>query len=383
MRNNLNAIDVDIPRRKLTVITGVSGSGKSSLVGDVLEAEARRRYLELLSMYERQGMVEGPEAPVDSVSGLGVTLTVRSAQTHIWSSLSHFTRRASVGRASELEHLLAVLMAHIGVRTCLSCGAQMVRDRDRRCPQCGAFDEIAQPRRFSTQNYASACQNCTGVGVVYQPRPDKLIIHPDKPLCGGAMYSPGYLAQTYLCQDTGIVQALGAHYNFDPHETPWDKMSPEARHAFLFGDNETHEFTYQSKSRHEIITRQGQWEGFYGGWVREWDVHGTYTQPEPCPQCGGAGLKPEYLAVTLSGRNIYALGEMALGELSELLVGLSIGDGIAPERAGLIHSLLSTARQRLRFLESVGLGYLHLNRPTGTLSAGEFSAYPTCPFVGQ
>ena len=83
--NNLKSVDVDIPKGQLTVVTGVSGSGKSSLVGNVLQTEARRRYLESLSMYERQGLREGADAPVDSITGLGVTLTVAAQQAHTWS----------------------------------------------------------------------------------------------------------------------------------------------------------------------------------------------------------------------------------------------------------------------------------------------------------
>ena len=95
------------PKGKLTVVTGLSGSGKSSLVHDVLEAEARRRFLETLSLYERQGTHEGPEAEVDSISGLGVALTVAPERLV-------YSRRATVGSATEISHHLAVLFALLG-----------------------------------------------------------------------------------------------------------------------------------------------------------------------------------------------------------------------------------------------------------------------------
>jgi excinuclease ABC subunit A len=377
--NNLKGVDVDIPKGKLTVVTGVSGSGKSSLVGDVLEAEARRRYLESLSMYERQGMREGPEAPVDSVSGLGVTLTVRGLQPHLWSTLTHFTRRASVGRATELSHHLAVLLAAAGERSCTRCGAAMRRDDEWLCPACGATALIAQPRHFSTTNYASACDRCSGVGVLLVPRPEKLIVRPEKPLCGGAMHSPGYWPQTYLCQDTGICQALGERYGYDPFQTPWLEMSEEARQAFLYGDREPLERTYRSKSHGRMVTHSQRWEGFFGGWVTDWDVHGTYTRAEPCPQCGGAGLKPEYLAVTLASHNLHELSEMPLEELEHVLQRLPA----LPEGAVALRSSLDTARRRLRFLRQVGLGYLNLNRPSGTLSAGEAQRIQLAGLLGS
>ncbi len=385
--NNLQGIDVSIPKGKLTVVTGLSGSGKSSLVGDVLEAEARRRYLESLSMYERQGQREGPEAPVDSVSGLGVVLTVRGVQAHLWSALTHFTRRATVGRASELSHYLAVLLANLGERHCPECGAAMARRGEWECPVCGARAAIAQPRHFSTAAYASACEQCTGLGVLFTPRPEKLLIHPERPLCAEAMYSPGYWPQSYLCQDTGICQALGLRYGYDPLTTPWNEMSEEAQSAFLFGDPEPLERTYVSKSSGRTVQVRQPWEGFYGGWVREWDVHGTYTQSEACPRCGGSGLKDEFLAVKLAGRTSHDLREMPLEALEEVLDGLRStapvpGSPLGAERTAL-EPALEAAQRRVRFLRKVGLGYLHLNRPLGTLSAGEAQRIQVASLLGS
>lgn len=377
--NNLKGIDVSIPKRKLTVVTGLSGSGKSSLVVDVMEAEARRRYLESLSMYERQGIREGPEAPVDSVSGLGVTLTMRGVQAHTWSALTHFTRRATVGRASELSHHLAVLLANLGERACLECGAAMVRRGEWACPVCGARAAIAQPRHFSTATYASACRQCTGLGVLFTPRPEKLLVHPERPLCGGAMYSPGYWPQTYLCRDTGICQALGQRYGYDPFSTPWSEMSEEAQQAFLFGDAEPLERSYVSKSSGRTVRCRQPWEGFYGGWVRDWDVHGTYTQSEPCPRCGGSGLMEEFLAVRLAGHTSHELSEMPLEDLERVLDGLS---PLCVERSPM-RPALGAAQRRVRFLCRVGLGYLHLNRPLGTLSAGEAQRIQVAGLLGS
>ena len=377
--NNLKGVDVTIPKGKLTVVTGLSGSGKSSLVGNILEAEAHRRYLESLSMYERQGTREGPEAPVDSISGLGITIATKGIQPHLWSALTQFTRRASVGRASELSHYLSVMLANFGKRACLKCGTQMVRGEEWTCPECHTTLPLAQPRHFSTDNYSSVCKECTGVGSLLRPKPEKLIIDPTKPLCGGAMYSPGYWPQTYLCQDQPIIPALGERYGFDAFSTPWNEISEEGKQAFLYGDDKPMTVTYQSKSTGQVKTRTNTWEGFYGGWVRDWDIHGTYTEKVPCSSCHGAGLRPEYLSITLGGYSIHELSEMSLERLEQELNSL-----ILPSQAeSAVRIAYETARRRLRFLNKVGLGYLNLNRPSGTLSAGEAQRIQLAGLLGS
>ncbi len=148
--NNLRDVSVAFPKGRLTVVTGVSGSGKSSLVGDVLESEARRRFLETLSMYERQGTHEGPEADVDEITGLGVAVTVGGG------GRGHFGRRNTVGAATELSHHLAILFSWLGERDCPNCGTPLQRTSPSRhmagqrrsgawrCPQCGTV----LPRRI-------------------------------------------------------------------------------------------------------------------------------------------------------------------------------------------------------------------------------------------
>ena len=383
--NNLKGINVDIPKGTLTVVTGVSGSGKSSLIRDVLQTEARRRYLESLSMFERQGIRESAEAPVDAVTGLGVTLTMAPHRAHLWSHIPQFTRRNSVGAISELSFHVANLLASIGERQCLKCGAKMKREKMWICPKCNATASIATARHFSGAHFSSSCGKCSGLGSFQAPKPDKLIIHPEKPLCAGAMWSPGYWPKTYLCKDQPVIPALGERYGFDPFKTPWNKMSKEAQNAFLFGDDETYAITYQSKStgpmKGKLRTHKWKWGGFFSkeSWLWNWDIHGTYTKTVVCPECNGKGLLSEYLAVTLQGRSIHELSEMPLSELEELLKAVPT----PPSEIPLAETSLNIARRRLRFLRQVGLGYLHLNRPTGTLSAGEAQRVQLASLLGS
>lgn len=374
--HNLQNVSVDIPKGALTVVTGLSGSGKSSLVHDVLEAEARRRFLETLSLYERQGTREGPEAEVESVSGLGVALTIGTERLV-------YSRRATVGTATEISYYLAVLLATLGERKCLACGSFMSRSLDEWKCSCGASASLAAPRHFSSTTYAAACKKCNGVGTLQIPNPAKLIIHPELPLVEGAMYSPGFFPNGYLGKPFNggyyHVLALAEHYGFDPHHTPWKEMSLEAQQAFLFGTQELLTVHYQSRTGRSA-THQSRFPGFYG-FIRDWDVGGTYTDAKPCPDCGGARLRPEYLAVSLGGFNVYELSGMTLRALSQVMDSLSFQPQDPSNRG--IAGALQTVRIRLHFLISVGLGYLHLDRVAGTLSAGEAQRIRLASMLGS
>lgn len=362
--NNLRNVSVDFPKGQLCVVTGVSGSGKSSLVSDVLEAEARRRFLESLSMYERQGLREGPEAPVGGVSGLGVVVRLGTER-------GVYDRRATVGAASELSHHLAVLLAFLGEQNCPNCGAALRREPTCwRCPHCGTLVPLAEPRHFRPFTYGAACRTCHGVGSLQVPAPHKLIIHPEKPVLDGAMYSPGFFPKGYLGKPLNagydLVMALSERYGFDPFRTPWNEMTPEAQHAFLFGDPEPMLVTFTTRIR--TYTRESVYPGFYG-FMSDWDKSGTYTDTQLCPECRGAGLRPEYASVRLGGQDVLRLNTMPLEELAGVLEGLRIDEEASSTY--LAAASLAIARRRLRFLVKVGLGYLHLTRPTATLSAGE------------
>jgi excinuclease ABC subunit A len=373
--HNLQQVNIGFPKGALTVVTGLSGSGKSSLVHDVLEAEARRRFLETLSLYERQGAHEGPEAEVDSISGLGVALTVAPERLV-------YSRRATVGSATEISHHLSVLFSLLGERSCQDCAGPMRRTTDGwLCPSCGSSAPLARPHHFISSTYAAACLKCNGVGSMQTPQPKKLIIHPEKPLTNGAMYSPGFFPNGYLGKPFNggyyLVQALARRYGFDPAATPWNEMAPEARQAFLFGTTELLDVTAQSRSG-RTSRYQAPFPGFYG-FIRDWDVGGTYTDNTPCPECQGARLRKEYLAVTLLGHNIYQLSQMSLAQLGETLGRLPLPEG---ERLPARGSL-TRITERLHFLTQVGLGYLHLDRVAGTLSAGEVQRVRLASLLGS
>jgi excinuclease ABC subunit A len=370
--NNLKSVNVDFLKSKLTVVTGVSGSGKSSLVRDVLQAEAERRFLETLSLYERQGVNEGPEAPVEEVTGLGVSIAISSRRRRGASYWSIYARRSTVGTATEITNQLNVLFAAISERECQQCASKMERRERFVCTKCGSTAPLASPREFSSRTYIAACDECSGIGHINIPAPEKLIIQPEEPLCDGAMYSPGYYPGKYFCEPTsaaaGLLIALGKKFGFDPRTTSWNDISEEGKNAFLYGDDEKLTYSYLGtrKGKRVKVTGKGAWWGFYRI-VSDWDVGETFTTRVTCKRCGGTGLKEVYLLFKLAGYNVHQLKTMTISQLRDVLSHVEV---LEPDTYYSTDNL-QKALKRLRFLEEVGLGYLHLNRAAYSLSAGE------------
>jgi excinuclease ABC subunit A len=346
--NNLRDVSVTIPKRALTAVVGVSGSGKSSLVRDVLAAEATRRLLECLSMYERQSIQEGPRAPVRAVTGLGPTVTI-GPERRLWNP------RSTVGTATELSFHLGVLLAYAGE---------------------GGPKTLA-PSDFSPATYEAACLRCHGVGTVPVPREERLVADPDRPVCAGALYSPGFFPHSYLSKpDNGgywMLQALAQRYGFDPFTTPYRDLSPAAREAFLFGE-EPVELAAEAR---RMASRTVTWRGVLKI-MASWDVGGLYTDHVTCPACGGARLRPQFLTVRLAGMDRHALHHEPVEAVRRALAGVSV-PGRAPGWTG---RSLRVARRRLEFLARVGLDYLHLDRGSATLSAGEVQRVKLASLLG-
>ncbi|TCO30053.1 excinuclease ABC subunit A [Kribbella steppae] len=360
--HNLQGVDVDFAKGRFTVVTGVSGSGKSSLVRDVVAAEATRRLLECLSVYERQSVREGPEAPLDSLTGLGPTLSIDASGTmfdsrgpgfYIWDAA-----RATVGLSSDLDRLIAVVMARAGVRTCLACGGDDVRrmsptpDAAWTCSGCDTTAVPIEPRHLMGSP-ASVCPQCVGLGVEREYDWDKLIVRPDAPLarCFG-----GSLAwfRPEVVGSNDVLCALGARYQFDPSTKPWSELTDEVRHAVLYGDS--------------------SWAGL-NDWAQH-DLGGKDTKVFPCRECDGKRLRAPYLAIHLEGRDRNDLFSASLAEVEEVLASMDEPDDKHSADARTV------ALHRLGFLCSVGLGYLHLDRTTWTLSAGEAQRIKLASVVG-
>jgi len=481
--HNLKDITVRLPRNRLICITGLSGSGKSSLAFDTIYAEGQRRYVESLSAYARQflQMMEKPD--VDHIDGLSPAISIDQKTTSR-------NPRSTVGTVTEIYDYLRLLYARVGRPHCPICGkpiagqsldaivdqvlqleegtrftvnAPVVRDRkgeyrevfedliregytrvkvdgeqyvleeavpalDKKfkhtievvvdrlvmradlrtrltqsieqaavlseglvavdlldsgeqllfsqnfaCPDHGVSLPELQPRIFSFNAPHGACPRCTGLGSQQEIDPDLVVPDPSLSIDDGALvpWSVGGLSGYY----EAIIQAVADRYEIDTSK-PWADLTEAEQSRFLHGtDGEKVYVQYKNR-----MGRRRQYMLAFDGIVanlqrryRETDSSQQrerieeYMSLRPCPVCNGARLKPEVLAVTVGGRSIYEFTRMsvtrALGFLGELdlteteqLIGIRI---------------LKEIRERLTFLDDVGVGYLTLDRAAATLSGGE------------
>ncbi|MEX0909033.1 MAG: excinuclease ABC subunit UvrA, partial [Gemmatimonadaceae bacterium] len=477
--HNLRNIDVTIPRDKLTVITGLSGSGKSSLAFDTIYAEGQRRYVESLSAYARQflGLMEKPD--VDSIEGLSPAISIEQ-------KTAGHNPRSTVGTVTEIYDYLRLLYARAGTPHCPSCGnevgrqnasqiadtiltwpegtrveilAPLVRQRkgefkelfdaarkqgfvrayvdgkpaeladppklskklnhtiavivdrlvvradDRGrltdsletalktaegivevvlvdetaakrsrmfserygCPDCGISLPELEPRHFSFNSPFGACTACGGLGTRREVSEELILGDPSISILEGVILpwgEPGsYLRRVIL---PPLAKTLGFDLNL-----PWGKLSAEVKRVLLFGSN-------ASRSGKDAPEK---WEGIVSNIQRRYDETESdsvrleleeYMMVRPCTVCGGRRLKPESLAVTVAGKNVGEVVEMSVTDALAFFTGVPVrGNGKRGLDADIAGPILKEVRDRLRFLEDVGLDYLTLGRAAESLSGGE------------
>ncbi|NLP14178.1 MAG: excinuclease ABC subunit UvrA [Clostridium sp.] len=480
--HNLKNIDIEIPRDKFVVITGISGSGKSSLAFDTIYAEGQRRYIESLSAYARQflGQMEKPD--VDYINGLSPAISIDQKTTSR-------NPRSTVGTVTEIYDYLRLLYARIGIPHCYSCGkeisqqtvdqmvdkimgleegtriqllAPVVRGRkgeyhkliedvkksgyvrvrvdgevmdvnepitleknkkhnieivvDRlvvrpdiqkrladsietvlhlssgvlivdvvgkeellfsqnfACSECGISIEELTPRMFSFNNPYGACPICSGLGSLLKISVDLVIPDRRMSLAEGAISVGGWNISNGDGYARMYINALAKHYKFSL-DTPVEKLPPEIVDIILYGNNgEKIRIDYEREyGKGSFMT---SFEGVINSMERRYkETHSEsmkqyyegYMSNNPCPECGGARLKKESLAVTVGDRNIYEISTIPVSELKQFFDNLKL-----TERQKLIaRQILKEINARLGFLVDVGLDYLTLSRAAGTLSGGE------------
>lgn len=362
--NNLQHISLSIPKNAMTVVTGVSGSGKSTLVWEIIEAEAKRNYLETLSVYERYSINETKNSFVDSISGVGLICSVESDK---WK----YNPRSTVGTVTNLYSHLAVMYAYVGEISCPHCGStEMKHEVDSWiCPHC--HNKVEKPRQedFIKSNYTGACTSCQGVGTIQKLNIDKIIIAPDKPLLNGAMKSHGYFPKGFLSKSGSsgryFLEAFAQKYKFDLYATPWNDIDENVRRKFIMGDNEPLTIHFKSSQGREY-TQILPFPGFKG-WLDDWDLGGTFTDHVECPLCKGSGLKSELNKIMIQGLSIHEACSLPIDELSVFVKNIETKKKEYP----FLSKTLKKIQQKCDFLIRTGMSYINLNRFSATLSAGE------------
>ena len=474
-QHNLKNINVEIPRDRLTVITGLSGSGKSSLAFDTIYAEGQRRYVESLSAYARQFLDQLEKPDVDSVDGLSPAISIEQKTTSR-------SPRSTVGTVTEIYDYLRLLFSSIGQPHCHICGAQITRQSveqivgnvlalpegervmilapivrgrkgefkkeleklakdgflrarvdgellsldediklDKRrnhtieavvdrllikpginerltesvrtalkltdgavliavvdgeeklysermaCVNCGINIPPLEPRSFSFNSAYGACKRCHGLGTVLEVDPVKLV--PDANVPSDKltfMDTADRQGSAYL---RSALLAVIKHFNADAQK-PFSELPKEVRDAFFYG------VEGQLLFRQGAYTYQSDWKGAVR-WLRERlnDAPSEKVRlaleelvsPVTCPECAGRRLQPESLAIRLGGRGIADYTALPIEEAIQAFDQIRLNER-EEQIAGLV---LREVKDRLRFLETVGLGYLTLDRASATLSGGE------------
>jgi len=480
--HNLKNIDIKIPRDKFVVITGLSGSGKSSLAFDTIYAEGQRRYMESLSSYARQflGQMEKPD--VDNIDGLSPAVSIDQKTTSR-------NPRSTVGTVTEIYDYLRLLYARIGIPHCPKCGkeithqsidqmvdsvmeleegtriqlmAPVVRGRkgehqklleDARkngyvrarvdneivdlgseikldknkkhnieivvdrlvvkpeirkrladsmetamgisgglvmvnivngedllfsqsfaCPDCGISIEELTPRMFSFNNPFGACPTCSGLGTLLNVDPDLVVPDQTKSLNDGAIHVGGYNFGNEEGYSRMYIEALSVHYGFSL-DTPFGELPQNIKDIIFYG-------TKGEKIKVSYAREYGSgnfmsaFEGVITGIERRYketssdgmkQYYEEFMSNSPCPDCKGARLKPESLAVTVGGINIDELCTKPVDEIKAFFQNLELSE----KNKVISYQVLKEINARVGFLVDVGLEYLTLSRAAGTLSGGE------------
>ncbi|HRY43628.1 MAG TPA: ATP-binding cassette domain-containing protein [Thermoanaerobaculia bacterium] len=372
--HNLRGVAARFPCPGLTVVTGPSGSGKSSLVFDTLLAEAQARFSDLLSPWARRFLPMNGGAELESASGLRAAVAVPA-------DAARRNPRSTVGTTTGIDELLRLLFARGGARPCPVCG----REAAGATCACGERLEPLLASDFSPHSERGACPSCRGLGFAPACDPARLVSRPDLPLDGGALDGTRYGA--YLGEADGqhvaTLRAAAAALGLDV-SGPWSALSPEARALAMDGAGERTfevDWSWKRGKRSGVHRLAAKWAGIARLVEAEYervhaDERGEELEPllvdRPCTTCGGERLAPHSRAVTFAGKRA---PETTDSESDSLVAWL---DGIAARHAGVAPSLLAATAPvrealapRLRALCDAGLGYLSPAREMASLSGGE------------
>lgn len=401
--HNLRNVSFSIPKNRLVVFTGLSGSGKSTMAFDTLHKEGQRQYMESLGMVTYES-----RPPVEAIVGLSPSISVDQRNRNR-------SPRSTVGTATEVYTYLRVLFARTGHRPCPHCGADVPpahgsefeegepptsvwEDEDKQdepestvpCPHCGAALPGLGMASFSFNKPAGACPACTGLGTLYTANLPR-ILDDEKSLVEGAvlLWDPRIVAR-YV--ETLHTAARHYGFDFDP-SVPVGALSSAQRDLLLYGvDSPAFRCHYPTIEAPSTVA-QGRFEGVVTNLLRRHAEHATdedtdYLEKlksllvqQTCPECFGTRLRPEASAVRVAGRSIVEVSRLPLGKLAEWIAALQ--PDLPAEDWLIAEPIVDDLRERVRRLVAIGLGYLTLERATPSLAAGEAQRLRLAALLGS
>src|SRR2546425_49486 len=381
--HNLKNLNVDLPRNRLIVITGLSGSGKSSLAFDTLYAEGQRRYVESLSAYARQFLQLMEKPDVDLIEGLSPSIAIeQKASSH--------NPRSTVGTVTEIHDYLRLLFRADTKQRLAESFETALRHADGRalvvetdsqkehlfsakfsCPMCDYALPELEPRLFSFNNPMGACPRCDGLGSVEFFDPRRIVAHPNLSLASGAIRGWDRRNHFYY----SMLQSLARHYGFDV-EQPWEMLDERVQRLILQGSGkEKIAFTYLSE-RGRSSVKEHAFEGVIPNLERRYrETDSTVVREElakhlntrACPECGGTRLRREARHVRILDKTLFEVSGWPLRKTLDFYKNLQLEGA----RGQVAERIVREIANRLEFLVNVGLDYLALERSAETLSGGE------------
>lgn len=346
-QNNLSGIDVDLPRQCFVAFTGVSGSGKSSLVFGTIFAEAQRRYFESIAPYARRLLSQLPAPKVSEISGLPPAVALQQQRG------GSAAARSSVGTVTTLSNSLRMLFSRAGTYP-------------------DAMNERLDSDAFSPNTPAGACSSCHGIGVLHTVTESSLV--PDANLSIREKAIAAWPGAWQGKNFRDILATMG--YDIDK---PWKELSQKDRDWILF-TKEKPVVTVQAQREAHRIQRpyQGTYMSAASYVLHTYSTTGSATlrkraerfmEKAPCPDCHGKRLQRKSLAVTFAGFDIAELSQRSFADLITILSSVHEVSGIG--RSEVVRLIVDDLLERLKVFSELGLDYLSLDRAVPTLSAGE------------
>jgi len=355
--HNLKNINVNIPKNKIILITGVSGSGKSSLAFDILFDEGMNRYLQSIGFPPKFE----DEKPFDLIEGLSPTVAVEQRTTRV------FNPRSTVGTKTGIYGLLRMLYTTEGILICPICKEPV--NESLECDNCGMVIERKQIKYFSFNEPSGMCLNCKGRGYTHHITEDLIIQDENRNLlqitkAGSAVFA----------DQIRFVEQLPRFYDFDI-TTRYKDLPENVKKVFLYGSGEKLPFEWDSKTFTGILERV--FEGIIPhveralteskSAYRRHKIHKNFMSMKKCEECEGYRINDQAREIKISDKHIGELATMTIDELLEFLKNISEDHVNSPQGKSMLESLLESLNRMI----NVGLSYLHLNRSLPTLSGGE------------